>query len=481
MTRVRTVLDHKRFAKVSQRYGRRAFLGGGAALIGLPFLETLAPRPARGQSSGAPKRFLGYFYPNGIVMEDWRPVGEGTTFTLGPTMSSTFRDFSGDGLEAYPDFQHGPGLDELKNDILILSGLQNTQQEPGPGDHSGGVGAFLTNRTTPRDAAATSMGGPSIDFTIAEAIGQDARRPYLAMAGEYARPAGGTCDTGFSCLVGDHISFDNEGVNLPRFDRPEDIFDQLFQGLDPSVGAEVFAARWAQDQSILDVIADEAAALEPQLSYQDRPRLQEYLTSVREVERRIGLLQNGGGAACTLPERELGFDFQDGRRTLDISHDLMALAFQCDATRVISYMWGNSSNGRPHNFIGAPGGHHDISHHGGAADSLNKLRRIDYWWMRRFAELITRLKSLPDIDGRTVLDNTLVFMGTDVSDGDAHNHDDMPVLLAGHAAGFTMGRHLVYQGNWFGELFVSIAQGLGVSGVTSFGEMGTAPLAGLTT
>jgi len=467
--------------KISQRYGRRAFLGGSSVLIGLPFLETLAPRAARGQAASAPKRFLGYFYPNGIVMDDWRPVGEGTAFQLGPTMSSTQRDFSADGLGEYPAAEHGPGLDELKSDILILSGLQNTQQEPGDGDHSGGVGAFLTNRTTPRDAAATTMGGPFIDYTIGQAIGQDARRPYLAMAGEYARPAGGTCDTGFSCLVGDHISFDNEGVNLPRYDHPEDIFDQLFQGLDPTVGADVFAARWAQDQSVLDVVIEEATLLEPTLSYQDRPRLQEYLNSVREVERRIGLLQNGGGGACTLPTREESYAFEDGRRTIDISHELMALAFQCDATRAISFMWGNSSNGRPHNFIGAPGGHHDISHHGGAADALNKLRRIDYWWMRRFSELITRLKALPDIDGRTVLDNTLVFVGTDVSDGDAHNHDDMPVILAGHAAGFTMGQHLVYNGNWFGELFVSIAQGFGLSTVASYGEMGTAPLPGLIT
>src|SRR5262249_52612529 len=163
-------------------------------------------------------------------------------------------------------------------------------------------------------------------------------------------------------------------------------------------------------------------------------RLEEYLTSIREVERRIVNLQNGEGGACTLPERNTTYSFENGRVTIDIEHELMALAFQCEATRVISYMWGNSSNGRPHTFIGAPGGHHDISHHGGREENLNKLRRIDYWWFRRFSELLLRLKGLPDIDGRTVLDNTLVFLGTDVSDGDEHNHDDMPVVLAGGGA-----------------------------------------------
>jgi hypothetical protein len=465
--------------KPNSRYGRRAFLGGATVLIGLPFLETLAPKPARGQSTGAPKRFLGYFYPNGMVMDAWRPMDVDGDLILGPSMGPaiTFDD----GLPiAFPESEQGPGLDQLKEHILILSGLQNTKQEPGTGDHSGGVGAFLTNRTTPRSSDATSMGGPSIDFVISQAIGQSTRRPYLAIAGEQARPAGSTCDTGFSCAVGDHISFDADGRNLPRYDHPEDIFDQLFSGLDASSGVDALKQRWAQDQSVLDVIAAEAEALKPALSYQDKPRLEEYLTSVREVERRVGNLQSGGGGACTLPERTTTYSFENGRVTIDTEHELMALALQCDATRVISYMWGNSSNGRPHTFIGAPGGHHDISHHGGRAENLNKLRRIDYWWFRRFAELLLRLKSLPDIDGRTVLDNTLVFLGTDVSDGDEHNHDDMPVVLAGGGAGFTMGRHVQYQGNWFGELFVAIANGLGAP-IPSFGEKGTAPLPGLIT
>jgi hypothetical protein len=141
-------------------------------------------------------------------------------------------------------------------------------------------------------------------------------------------------------------------------------------------------------------------------------------------------------------------------------------------------MWGNSSNGRPHDFIDAPGGHHDISHYGGNADSIARLRRIDYWWARRFAELLIRLEGLPDSDGRTVLDNTLVFQSSDISDGDSHNHDDMPVILAGGAAGFAMGQHLELKDRWFGDLFLTIGQAFGLD-LKSFGEHGTTPIAEL--
>ncbi|HVJ16710.1 MAG TPA: DUF1552 domain-containing protein [Polyangiaceae bacterium] len=461
--------------KISKRYGRRAFLGGGSVLISLPFLETFAPRKALGQAGSAPKRFLGYLYPNGMVMDDWRPVGTGTDFTFGPSMGASGRVFN-DGRVPYPVEQDGPGLEMVKNQLLILSGLQNTQQEEGPGDHAGGIGSLLTNRTVPR-ATDGDMGGPSIDFVISETIGKDTRVPYIAMAGEVARPSGTLCDSGFSCAVGDHITFDNDGKNLPRFDNPLLMFDQLFAGLDPNANQAAIEERRALDKSVLDLVVNEATALEAKLSYQDRPRLQEYLTSVREVERRI--TNAASGVACTLPAQPTSeFNFQDGRTTIDICHELMALAFQCDATRVISYMWGNSSNGRPHNFIDAPGGHHDISHHGGNPDNVGRLQRIDYWWFRRFSEFLIRLQGMSDVDGRSVLDNTLVFQSSDVSDGDAHNHDDMPVILAGGAAGFTLGRHVQYEGNWFGELFVSIAQAFG-SPITTFGEHGMAPLAGL--
>jgi hypothetical protein len=474
--------------KMSKRYGRRAFLGGSAgALIGLPFLESLAPRKALGQTSAAPKRFLGYWYPNGYYMLDWRPTGTGTSFTFGPNMGPGNRVWT-DGLGTFPTTEDGPGLDSIKDQVMLISGLQNTHQPAMvPGDHSGGTGSFLTNRSVSMDVNA-KMGGPSIDYVLSQAIGQNTKRPYLAMGAETSRAAGVFCDSGFSCSVGDHISFDNMGNPLTRFDNPGQIFDQLFMGIMtgtasmPSAADLMAAARRKQDASVLDLVTAEAMALQPKLSRQDRPRLDEYLTSVREVERRINTVQMAGGSRmCTPPPRQAAaFMLANPRQTIDIAHELIALAFQCDATRVISFQWGNSTSNRPHTFIGAAGGHHDTSHHGMNVQMINKIQRIDYWWYRRFTALLTRLKGMQDIDGRSVLDNTLVFQGTDVSDGAKHNHDDMPVVVAGGAAGFRMGQHLMTDGtHWFGELFLAIAKSFGLN-LTSFGEKGTAPLPGLT-
>jgi hypothetical protein len=470
--------------KMSKRYGRRAFLGGTAgALIGLPFLESLAPRKAVGAPGAAPKRFLGYWYPNGYYMLDWRPTGTGTNFTFGPNMGPGNRVWN-DGLGTFPTTEDGPGLDSIKDQILIISGLVNTSQPKGvPGDHSGGTGSFMTNRSVSM-AVSAKMGGPSIDYTISKAIGQTTKKPYLAMGGEQARAAGVFCDSGFSCSVGDHISFDDTGSPLTRFDNPGQIFDQLFMGLStggttPSQADLMAAARRKQDASILDLVTAEATSLKTKLSRQDTPRLDEYLTSVREVERRINAIQTTGGAPmCAPPTRQAtAYNLANPRQNIDIAHELMALALQCDATRVMSFQWGNSTSNRPHNMIGASGGHHDLTHHGTNMQMINKVQRIDYWWFRRFTAFLTRLKNMPDVDGRSVLDNTLVFQGTDVSDGAKHNHDDMPVILAGGAAGFTMGRHIMTDGtHGFGELFMAIAKGFGITNLTSFGEHGAAPL-----
>jgi hypothetical protein len=479
--------------KMSKRYGRRAFLGGTAgALIGLPFLESLAPRKALGQTAAAPKRFLGYWYPNGYYMIDWRPTGAGANFTFGLNNGPGNRVWN-DGLGTFPTTEDGPGLDSVKDKVMLISGLVNTSQPKGvPGDHSGGTGSFMTNRSVSM-AVNAKMGGPSVDYVISQTIGKTTKRPYLAMGGEKARAAGVFCDSGFSCSVGDHISFDSTGNPLTRFDDPGQIFDQLFMGLMttgtpgmPSAADMMAAARRKQDLSVLDLVTAEATTLQTKLSRQDKPRLDEYLTSVREVERRINALQTTGGTGtapmCMPPTRQsTPFNLSDPRTNIDIAHELMALAFQCDATRVISFQWGNSTSNRPHNMIGASGGHHDLSHHGTNTQMINKIQRIDYWWFRRFTALITRLKGMTDIDGRSVLDNTLIFQGTDVSDGAMHNHNDMPVVLAGGAAGFRMGQHVMTDGTMsFGHLFTSILQGFGIPASTMFGELGTGPLPGLT-
>jgi len=432
-------------------FGRRLFLGGAAVTIALPFFESLVPREARGQAAAVPKRFLGFFAPNGFDMADFRPTSAtGQPLVLGPMMAS---------------------LEPFKDHLLVLGALQNTKQDHPLGDHSGGIGAMLTNRTVIYDTE--KMGGPSIDQLVAKQIGGGTKIASLSLAGEPGA-TDGSCDSGYRCSVGNHISFDTSGVPLPKLYDTGTIFDQLFQGFDPGASQADIARRNQDRKSVLDSVLTEATDLKAKLNASDAAKLDQYLSAVRDVESRIDVASNG---SC-MPPTKMGGTLSDQQRH-ELLNQLVSLAFQCDITRVASIMWGNVTSNRNYASIGAAGGHHDLSHHGTNADSIAKLKKIGKWEMDRLAHLLTTLKSLPDADGRTVLDNTLIFYSSDISDGDAHNHDDMPVLLAGGGADFTMNRFVNYPNKpYFSDLFISIANAFG-SNITTFGEKGMAPLPGL--
>jgi hypothetical protein len=431
---------------------RRLFLGGSAAMVSLPFFESLVPREARGQAATAPKRFLAYLAPNGFHMPDFRAAPGTGALTLGPMMAA---------------------LEPLKSQLLVLTGVQNTKQDRPMGDHAGGTGSFLSNRTVVFDQE--KMGGPSIDQVVANQIGTKTKLKSLELSGEQGF-SDGSCDSGYRCAVGNHIAFDESGTPLPKLFDTAAIFDRLFQGFDANASAADAARRAKYRRSVLDNVLGQATDLSGKLSATDKKKLEEYLSAVRDVERRIDT--GASGVACMPPKRTEG-KLDDVTRHAVLA-DLIALAFQCNVTSVASLMWGNMTSNRNYAFIGASGGHHDISHHNDNPDNIAKLKLIGKWELDQLAVLLTKLKALPDSDGRTVLDNTLVFYSSDISDGDAHNHDDMPVLLAGGGAGFTMGRHVEFpEKPHFGQLFLSIANAYGAP-IATFGENGKAPLGGLT-
>lgn len=430
---------------------RRLFLGGAAVSIALPFFESIAPREARGQAVVAPQRFLSFFAPNGFDMDDYRPTSQsGMPIALGPMMAS---------LEPYKEY------------LMVLGGLQNTKQDRALGDHSGGIGSLLTNRTVTYDTE--KMGGPSIDQVVANKIGVGRKLKSLELAGEPGATEG-SCDSGYRCSVGNHISFDMTGSPLPKLYSTGQIFDRLFEGLDSDANAAEIARRNQYRKSVLDAVLEQANELKAKLNTKDAEKLQKYMDSIRDVETRI----DSANASCNPPvKNDAMLSDQQRHETLN---ELISLAFQCDVTRVVSLMWGNMTSNRNYASIGAAGGHHDISHHGGNQGNIDKLKLIGKWEMERFADLLGRLKALPDVDGRTVLDNTLMFYSSDISDGDSHNHDDMPVLLAGKGGGFTMNRFLDFPDEpHFGDLFISIANAFGDTATTTFGEHGTKPLPGL--
>jgi hypothetical protein len=426
-------------------------LGGAAVAVGLPFLPSLLRRAEAqdGACSQPTRRLIAYYVPNGMHMQDWTPTATGTDFAL-PYILEPLRDF--------------------KSKLLVLTGLKNEKQEEGPGDHAGGTGSFLTAKIVRK---ANISVGVSMDQIAAGVIGPCADLPSLQL-GLDGGGSTGTCDSGYSCAYQRNISWANENTPLPKITDPALVFDRLFAGFDTAASLAEAQRRIALRASALDYVRDDANRLSSRLNSGDRAKLDQYLTGIRELEVRI----QRDAPTCSVPDRPSGGLDVTGR--IEMMHQLMAFAFQCDSTRVISFMMADSGSGRNYSFIGAEGGHHDISHHQSQPANFEKLKIIDHWEMQRFAHLLGLLEGIDDAEGVSVLDNTVVFLSSEISDGDRHNHDNLPVLLAGGLGGtLSTGRHLRYDGNPpLANLYIGLLQRLGVD-IESFGERGDGPLDGL--
>lgn len=446
----------------ARRVSRRVMLGGAGALIALPWLESLAPRLGRRAAAGPedpPLRALFYYLPNGIHMQSWTPATEGPGYTLTKI------------LEPLVDAN---AMVDLQNDVLVLSGLANNPAKPeGPGDHASGTAGFLT-ATHVLKSETEFVNDISIDQLIANAIG-DATPHRSLQLGTATGATMGNCDSGYSCAYTSNISWADAKTPLPKLADPQVIFDILFSGFDPEATAEELAHRRANRLSVIDYASDQVEALEKKLGKTDRDKVDQYLTGLRDLEKRV--TSETTEPQCTLPTSFSGA-YADFQNHVDLMTELMVLSFHCDMTRVISFMLENAGSYRDYAFIGAPGAHHEISHHQNLPENFAKLETIDRFEMVQFAKLLQRLKSTPEGDG-TLLDNCVVFLSAEISDGNAHNHDNLPVLLAGRAGGaLSPGRHVKYQGNPLANLFVSLANTFGID-TNTFGDDGTGPLPNL--
>jgi hypothetical protein len=439
--------------RTASRLGRRAFLGGAGVALGLPIFESLLGKRVRAADT-TPRRLLAFYVPDGIHMAAYRPAGTGTSFELTPILAP---------------------LVNVRSKVNVLSGLKNDPARPdGPGDHASGTGAFLTVAHPKKTQGADIENGISMDQVAANAIGQLTRIPSLQL-GIDAGSGVGDCDSGYSCAYARNISWASATQPLPKLTSPALVFDQLFGGFDPAATAEEKAKRMAYRTSILDYVREDAKRLGGKLGSTDRAKLDQYLTGVSELE--VKLAKETVGPACDPIDRP--GDPIDLEAHVGIMSDLMALAFQCDATRVITFMLANAGSNRSYEFLGVSGGHHEISHHQDLQSNFDKLTVINTWEVKMLAGLLERLDALQDVDGATVLDNSLVFFSSEISDGNWHNHNDMPVLLAGSGAGaIATGRHLVFPDEpSVAKLFVSMLQATGVE-IDAFGDA-TGPLAGL--
>lgn len=433
-----------------KRLGRRLFLGGAGAVVALPLLESAMPKLARAGDM-IPRRFLAFYVPNGIHMPAWTPQVVGADFELTPILSP---------------------LAALKNKLLVLTGLANKPARPdGPGDHASGTGAFLTARHPYKTEGADIKNGISLDQHAAATLGPLVRIPSMQL-GIDGGDSAGDCDSGYSCAYARNISWASETQPLPKVVNPSVVYDQLFGGFDPDATAAELAKRKKYRTSVLDYVTGEAKSLSGKLGATDRAKLDEYLTGVYELGKKIEKL--GTGPMCTaIPAPPSNLPFGEH---VTMMSDLMVLAMQCDATRVLSFMMSNAGSGRSYEFIGVSGAHHEISHHQNVQENFDKLTLIDTWEVEQLAYLLGKMDAI-DEGGATLLDNSVVFFSSEIEDGNSHSHDNMPILVAGTGGGkLASGRHLVFEGDRpVSDLFVSLLNALDLPD-TSFGDDSTGPI-----
>ncbi|NVB42581.1 DUF1552 domain-containing protein [Pseudenhygromyxa sp. WMMC2535] len=440
------------------RFGRRAFLGGAGVAVALPFFESLAPRSrwirsAKAEPGDDPLRLVAFYVPNGIDMDDFVPA------TTGPDYAATAI------LQPLFDLM-------LEQNVLVLSGLDNVPAKPdGAGDHAAGTAAFLTCRSANKSET-DIVNGISMDQVYANALGDTTSIASLQL-GIDGGASIGNCDSGYSCAYSRNISWADSANPLPKLTSPQVAFDLLFGGYDPQATAEENARRRAYRLSVLDYVEEDATALQSKLGATDRQKLEQYLDGIRDLELRI---ETEAGVCDT---SAYSYAYQDVTGHVRAMLDLMVLSMSCDLTRVVSFMLSNGGSGRNYDFIGVPASHHDISHHGSDPVKLDQLRIIDTWEVAQLAYLLDRMRGVSEGESN-LLENSLVYFSSEIEDGNSHSHYNMPIILAGSAGGqFINGQHLSFDEGKVSELFITMLQSLGVD-ISSFGDDGIAPLAGLT-
>lgn len=408
----------------SWKLSRRHFLRGLGASIALPSLDVMAAAKA---APAHPTRMAFFFVPNGVNMPKWRPAKAGANYQLSPTLAP---------------------LAPLKNDFMVLSGLTHDKSranDDGAGDHARSGGVFLTGAQPLKSEGAEIRAGQSIDQLAAEYFASQTRFPSLELGTETGRPYG-KCDSGYSCGYSNNISWKDETTPMAKLVNPREVFERLFAN---EIGEEVDERqeqRRRYRKSILDYVLADAKSLERRVSTDDKQKLDEYLTSVREIELRIDRAEQTGSEHDDLIR---GFAAPTGIPDTAEDHlrllgDMIVLAFQTDVTRVCSMMFGNAGSNRAYREIGISEGHHSLSHHQDRPEKLHHIAEINRFHVKQLAYILQRLKSVKEGDGN-LLDNSMIVYGSAISDGNRHNHDDLPILLAGGGGGALQpGRHVVY-------------------------------------
>jgi hypothetical protein len=333
----------------------------------------------------------------------------------------------------------------------------------GPGDHARAAASFLTG-VHPRKTAGSDISvGISVDQVAAQKIGSATRLSSLELGCEDGHLAG-NCDSGYSCAYVNSISWRSPNVPNPPEVNPRSVFERLFGTEEDAANPAARARNSKIDRSILDMVSDDTRTLQRGLGTTDRRKLDEYLTAVREVERQVQMADKQAAEnKVVLPtiEKPDGIPLEFGEHA-QLMFNLTALALQTDTTRIATMMMAREGSNRPYREIGVPEGHHGLSHHRNDPALMDKVAQINRYHMEQFAKFLTKLKATPDGDG-SLLDHTMIVYGSGISDGNRHNHDDLPVLLAGGSRVFRTGRHVKFtESTPVANLYVSMLDAMEV-------------------
>ena len=407
-----------------KKLARRTFLRGMGTAIALPFFDAMAPALASSRIPGKPPVRLGFVYvPNGIDMRHWTPDYEGKLHELPRILKP---------------------LDPFKEDMLLLSNLTHNNGRAlldGPGDHGRCCGTYLTGVHV-RKSEVDIQASISCDQIVANEIGHLTRFPSLEIGIEDARQAG-NCDSGYSCAYTNNLAWRNETQPLPPILNPRELFERLFGG-DAHLTPEAREQRRMFRRSILDFVTADTRKLQADLGPTDQRKLDEYLSSIRDIERQIEQAEKFGAKVDPGMDKPYGVP-ADFAEHFKLMTDMLTVAFQADLSRVFTFLVTREGSSRPYREINISDGHHPLTHHRNEPAMLEKVAQINTYHVTQFAKWIEKLKSTQEGDSN-LLDNSMIVYGAALSDGNRHTHHDLPTVILGRGAGYlNSGRRVVYR------------------------------------
>ena len=424
-----------------QPISRRTVLRGVGATLGLPWLEAMKPLRAAttADASRPPVRLAALYMPNGVREDMWTPAGVGRDFQLSPTLQP---------------------LADLRDNILVPTNLWNEVVKDGS-VHLPRCAGFLTcTRVTKTQGVDVSCNGISMDQVAAKKSGQETPLPSLEL-GVAPDSTGVDTNNGYTRLYGSHIAWSSPTEPLAREIDPKLVYQRLFRAGRPAGDSA------KKDMLLLDRVMDDAKRLQKQLGTSDQQRVDEYLSVVRSLEQRLERTTSPRSAwkarAPLDPKAEPAdapTQFPDHVRLM---MDMIALAFQTDTTRVCTFMFNNEVSNQDFSFVeGVTGGHHSISHHQHRDEQLKQYQLINRWHVEQYAYLLRKLKSIRE-GHRTLLDNSMVLLGSGLRDGNAHSPVNLPIVLGGRGGGrIATGQHIVYsEHSPLSNLYVAMLEAFG--------------------